>query len=208
MTVQRRPHIEDAFMLDVAKVMAAVAMHSGFLILGEHPLIGRSAASRCIVHFRLQLAQARGTLTLSYYATVYGKPALVNDTIQMEATTPNYGGRRWWFRCALTRKRAAKLYLFPNNLRFCHRTGIEPGPTYLSQRVSGMDKVYRRMAALRQSLPGQGTIRDPLRRPPGMHLSTYLRHLRRDRAIWNSPQNTLLAWFGSYDPGNEPSEIC
>ena len=46
-------------------------------------------------------------------------------------TTPNYGGRRWWFICPLSRddggppRRVAKLYLPPGEKYFGSREGYE-----------------------------------------------------------------------------------
>lgn len=114
-------------------------------------------------------------------------------TITLNATRPHYGGVPWWFRCGVTGKRAHKLYLFPGQMRFCHRTGLDLNPIYLSQRVTGMDKVLRRLWSLRQSVPSQGSILEPLKRPPRMHLRTYVKLLRRDAAIWSSPNNPLPA---------------
>lgn len=80
---------------DITKIMGAAAVGSESLTLGEETLIGRSSADRCLVGFRLQLAQTCGTLTLMYSTYVDGVHAFLDDVIQMEATTPNYGERRW-----------------------------------------------------------------------------------------------------------------
>jgi hypothetical protein len=193
-----RPHIEDAYLLSVSDLLAAHARGSWSVPLRfPQPAGGQEAV------FTLRLGEAGGLVDLTYAAGHQGQLTPESDTIALEATRPNYGGIRWWFRCSITGKRASKLYLFPGQRRFCHRTGIDPNPTYLSQRVAGMDKVLRRMYALRQSIPGQsGSTLDTLKLPPGMHLKTYVKLLRRDAAIWNSRDNKLLALLNSLPQGD------
>jgi hypothetical protein len=152
-------------------------------------------ATSWLAQFWLRLGDKTGEVDLTYEVQINGIWEVLDDTIQLEATCPSYGGRRWWFRCPVTGRRAAKLYLFPEQRRFCHRTGIDPAPTYQSQRVSGAHRVYCRLYNLRQRLPDQGSILETLRRPRGMHVKTYFRLLQRDAEIWNSPQNTLVKWF-------------
>jgi hypothetical protein len=187
---ERCPCVEDAYVLSVADLLAA------------HRRGARSVASNALqpaagqqVAFKLRLGATEGVVDLTYAVVVDGMLTRESDAVRLEATHPHYGGTRWWFRCRFTGRRASQLHLFPGQRRFCHRTGIEPNPTYLSQRVSGMDKIYRRLYALRQSLPGQGSILETLKRPRGMHLTTYLRLLQRDEDIWNSPQNRLLRYL-------------
>jgi hypothetical protein len=48
-------------------------------------------------------------MRLSY--CVNGEPQ--DQRITLEATRPNYGGRRWWFHCPATGDRVAKLHLPP-----------------------------------------------------------------------------------------------
>ena len=187
-----RPHIEDAHVLCVTELLAAHAAGKWSVTAKRTSLPWSVVGSQEVV-FKLGLGEAEGTVALTYAAGVLGQEGYATDTIALEATRPHYGGVRWWFRCGVTGKRASKLYLFPGQQRFCHRTGLDLTPTYLSQRVSGMQKVLRRLWFLRQSIPGQGSLREGLKRPPRMHLKTYLKLLRREAAIWNSPDNTLPA---------------
>jgi hypothetical protein len=159
----------------------------------KRPTLPWSVGGAQDVVFKLRLGSSEGVVDLTYAAGPLGQEGYAIDTIILEATRPHYGGMRWWFRCGITGKRASKLYLFPGQRQFCHRTGLDLHPTYLSQRVSGMDKVCRRLWSLRQSVPGQGSILEGLKRPPRMHLKTYVRLLMRDAEIRRSPDNTLPA---------------
>jgi len=125
-----------------------------------------------------------------------------SDSITLEATCPHYGGLRWWFRCGITGRRASKLYLFPGQRRFCHRMGLGTAPTYLSQRVSGLERMGLRRWSLRQSISGQGTILEQLKRPSHMHRLTFCKLLVRDAAIWNSPDNELLPFLRAFGVAN------
>jgi hypothetical protein len=185
-----RPHIEDAQVFSVSALLRAQRSGRHSLHLDISP-----PATSWLAQFWLRLGDKTGEVDLTYEVQINGIWEVLDDTIQLEATCPSYGGRRWWFRCPVTGRRAAKLYLFPEQRRFCHRTGIDPAPTYQSQRVSGAHRVYCRLYNLRQRLPDQGSILETLRRPRGMHVKTYFRLLQRDAEIWNSPQNTLVKWF-------------
>lgn len=186
------PHIEDAYVLGVTELLAAHAAGK-WSVPTKRPSLPWAAGEEQEVVFRLRLGELSGAVDLTYAAGAIGQEGYATDTIALETTRPHYGGVRWWFRCGVTGKRASKLHLFPGQQRFCHRTGLDLNPTYLSQRVSGVEKVLRRLWFLRQSIPGQGSLREGLKRPPRMHLKTYVKLLGREAAIWNSPDNTLPA---------------
>ena len=68
-------------------------------------------------------------------------------------TEPQYGGRRWWFVCPLTRDRVAKLYLPPGQNRFASRRAY--GLAYSSSRKSRsksktLDALLRYTAKMRE----------------------------------------------------------
>ena len=60
------------------------------------------------------LGQASGRVRLRYTTTRYDGEKRDSDYwIQLETTAQPFGGRRWWFVCPRTGRRATKLYL-PN----------------------------------------------------------------------------------------------
>jgi len=71
----------------------------------------------------------------------------VNDEPQdyrvtLEMTQPNYGGRRWWFRCPATGWRVAKLHLPPGGQIFASRRAY--GLAYQSQCERAYDRALTR----------------------------------------------------------------
>jgi hypothetical protein len=86
-------------------------------------------------------------LRLHYRAN--GEP--VDYKVQLEASTPHYGGLRWWFICPLGHhdeppRRVAKLYLPPGGKYFGSRGGY--GLTHTSCQESGKGRgLYRLLAS-------------------------------------------------------------
>lgn len=185
------PHIEGAYVLRIADLLAAHAAGRWSVPLRKPPLPWPAGGAEQEATFKLSVYGTTGSVELTYAVGVSGQLEPASDSIALVATRPHYGGIRWWFRCGITGRRASKLYLFPEQPCFCHRTGFDLKPTYLSQRVSGMDKVCRRLWALRRSIPCQGSILEPLKRPPRMHLKTYLKLLQRDAAVWEPMSNAV-----------------
>lgn len=69
----------------------------------------------------------------------------VSQTITLEMSTPQFGGKRWWFVCPLTGARVRALYLPPAaklwGSRHAHKL------TYQSQRESGQGRALLRLLA-------------------------------------------------------------
>jgi hypothetical protein len=83
----------------------------------------------------------RGSLRLRY--TAGGKD--IDLWIWLTTTVPNYGGRRWWFRCPVLNIRADKLYLPRGGDRFASRKAWDL--SYRSCQQSHKDeRFYRRLA--------------------------------------------------------------
>jgi hypothetical protein len=100
-------------------------------------LILPAPRTRRAAHF---LKEHSGTWTwpkygysFSYTFTPAGHSACLKlwgrQAIELEATSPNYGGVRWWYLCPRCTRRASRLYL-PNRERFflcriCHDLSYE-----------------------------------------------------------------------------------
>jgi hypothetical protein len=52
---------------------------------------------------------------------------IVRDRIRLLWTAPTYGGRRWWFQCPRTGRRATKLFLPNGGQHFWSRAGYGLG---------------------------------------------------------------------------------
>ena len=84
------------------------------------------------------------TVRLQYGGKSCGTPGLMTEAITTVATHPNFGGRRWWFKCGGCGRRARKLFLVTYRggfrCRQCHRL------TYRScQESHSMDGFAQRL---------------------------------------------------------------
>jgi hypothetical protein len=70
---------------------------------------------------------------------------MVRDRVPLTWTAPPYGGRRWWFLCPRTGRRATKLFLPNGGQHFWSRAGYGLG--YACQREGSFDRLQRRADA-------------------------------------------------------------
>ena len=101
----------------------------------------------------------------------------VRQTIDLDYTEPNYGGKRWWLVCPYQGTRANKLYLPSGGSKFASRQAYRLG--YRSQRLTPADQTFERLFRLQRKLgspEGWGGI---LLRPKGMWRRTYDRHFEQ-----------------------------
>lgn len=101
----------------------------------------------------------------------------VRQTVRLTWTRPHYGGRRWWFTCPYSGRRAGKLYLPPWGDRFAGRAAWRLG--YQSQRVEHSQRPFDAMFRLQKKLGCNEGYDGGLFRPKGMHRRTFERHLDR-----------------------------
>lgn len=112
---------------------------------------------------------------------------VVTNAVAMEATSPNFGGRRWWFDCPKTGRRSLKLYLPPGEASFACRKFYRLA--YTSQRQSVFERALRRARKTRQKLGQRPSLLDPFPpKPPRIWWKTYSRML----ANANRDQRLLL----------------
>ena len=89
--------------------------------------------------------------------------------IGLETTQPNYGGKRLWFICPLTYKRAGVLFSPSGSKWFASRHAYNL--KYQSQSRSPHDRAIDRMWKLKNKLGGN----EYWRKPKGMHWKTFQR---------------------------------
>ncbi len=98
--------------------------------------------------------------------------------IVLESTRPNYGGRRWWFRCPVTGRRVAKLHSPPGGDIFASRRAF--GLAYRSQSERASERALTRTQDIRIKLGGDPSLAAPFPdKPQGMWWRTYWR-LRKE----------------------------
>jgi hypothetical protein len=94
--------------------------------------------------------------------------------IRVERSLSSLGLVRFWFRCPLSDRRVAKLYLPPGGGVFASREAH--GLAYRSQRLSPIDRAGERVRRIHKRLGGKGAVmRSFPERPRGMHERTYAR---------------------------------
>jgi hypothetical protein len=97
--------------------------------------------------------------------------------IQLETTPQPFGGRRWWFVCPRTGRRAAKLYLPNGAFTFASRQAY--GLAYACQREPAHERALRRAFKLRGKLGAEGGVGDYIPKPKWMRWRTFERALAK-----------------------------
>ncbi len=111
-------------------------------------------------------------LRLHYtHTTYYDESSEMDYKIRLVTTSPNYGGKRLWFECPLTSRRAAVLYSPPGNKWFASRHAFRRCK-YRSQGRSAKDRALDKMWKMKGRLDDDG---DFYLKPKGMHWKTFYR---------------------------------
>lgn len=99
--------------------------------------------------------------------------------VGITTTKCNYGGKRYWFICPKCSKRVG--VLFCNGYYVCrHCIGVN----YQTQLMQPIDKLFHKVAAIRQRLKWQhGIVNGHGERPKGMHKTTFNRLIAEHDAI-------------------------
>lgn len=177
-----RPHIESALAIDIWRMDKLGALDNGARGSWCWSRGDERVAEVGYVTWR---GHDSGTLTLSYTQTNRGGDrASIVCELRLSSIPLHLGGRRWYGHCPYTGRRARKLYKFRGVDQFCHRTAIRPAPTYLIQRLSGVDRIQAQRWALRRKLGDNvsGLLDGPLR-PKWMRWRTFQTYAERDEEL-------------------------
>ena len=179
-----RPHIESALCLNLQTLFKRSAIWPGCDVSSGWQWTDDDGEKVASIGYHARLGTDEGEITLSY---TYGSGDARKE-IECHAwlvTRPcHYGGRRWYFVCPYTGRRALKLYKWPGIEKFCHRDAIRPRPTYASQRESGGNRVMAQRWALRRKLGDDlsDLLGDPVK-PKWMRWRTFNRYAERDAEL-------------------------
>jgi hypothetical protein len=111
------------------------------------------------ISYEAHLGQDAGRVRLKYTSTQWNGERRESDYwIQIETTPQPFGGRRWWFVCPRTGRKAAKLYLPNGASTFASRQAYRLA--YRSQRETPYDRALRRAFKLRGKLGADGGVGD------------------------------------------------
>lgn len=151
----------------------------------------------------LRLDHWRGEARLQFDVDHWSRPTGPQDqTVQMETTPCQFGGRRWWWLCPATWQRCLTLYLPNGGTRFLSRGPGAYRLAYASQNGSAMDRSHARLARLREKMGGDYAYADdpPPCRPKWMRRRTYARlvaeweaQMERHDEIWMEGAERILA---------------
>ncbi len=105
----------------------------------------------------------------------------MQQPVRLTWTPCHFGGRRPWFVCPHCGRRVGIIYAADSGSFLCRQCC---GLAYASQRESPLERLRRRVKALRRRLRGSEGVFTPFpERPNGMHHQTYSRLLLRGYAL-------------------------
>jgi hypothetical protein len=194
-----RATTEDGLTLDLPQLS-----RDGFFRLGcagrgsfmwTNPRTGERVGS---IGYKAHLGDESGRIRLVYATTRQdGKRREFDYWIALTTTPQPFGGRRWWFVCPRTGRRALKLYLPDGALTFASRQGHRLA--YRSQRETKWNRALRRAFKLRGSLGAGGGIGSYVPKPKWMRLRTYDRKLEEVSAAEAVVHREMLAYVHKLD---------
>jgi hypothetical protein len=134
------------------------------------------------MRYSATLHSDRGHLRLMYRSTFPDGSTHDSDyALPLETTAQKLGGRRWWFVCPKSGRRAWKLYLPAGATMFASRSAYRLA--YPCQREHPRDRSLRRAFKERRRLGSDLGIGDYILKPKWMRLKTYDRLLNR---VWEA----------------------
>jgi hypothetical protein len=138
---ERQTAAEECFVLSMSTLRACGPLASGVWRKGSF------ICSDLAVNFELNTFGAdTGAVWLQY---ILGNRK-VHQCISLTASIPNFGGRRWWFRCPMMELRVSKLYLPPGEVTFGSRRAYKL--TYRSCQESGRhERFLQRLSRMREA---------------------------------------------------------
>jgi hypothetical protein len=170
-----RPTIESGLTLDINRLL-----RKGDMVPGKH-------VSGALIWSNVRTGEQEQIASIGYEASlvnpetawarlhysVNGQPA--DYRVRLTSTSCHYGGRRWWWKCPRSGRRASKLYLPPGGTVFAARHVYRLA--YQSQRLAALDRSHDRQRRLYRKLGANYDYFDRCTppRPNGMHRSTYQR---------------------------------
>jgi len=168
------PVVEDGITLDINQLIKHRSFRPGWHVGGtltwsntSRQLVASIGYEANLLH--PQMASARLCYTINSVPKDY--------RVWLEATPCSFGGRRWWWTCPLSGRRAVKLHLPPGTTVFAHRSAYRL--THQSQRDEPIQRSHTRQRRLYRRLGATydhyGQLPPP--RPKGMHRATYERIL-------------------------------
>lgn len=176
-----RPIVEDALALDLAVLLRKKLISTGSTVASSlHWRNTRTGAETASIGYRCTMTAEAGIFSAEYTVTRFGERTQVSLSIGLVSTPQPFGGRRWWWICPVTGRRATKLFKPSGGDRFASRYAWRLA--YRSQRETPFDRACSRAWGLRDRLGITDGIGDWLFKPKGMHQARWARELARIEA--------------------------
>lgn len=159
------------------------SMRCGMMVYGQY-YGWYGFGQKCGIGYDIELDEDSPFIRL-YTSSGYEK------TIQLVASTPHFGGVRWWFICPVTGKRCATLYSSPIQLNFASRQAH--GILYSSQLERPPSRLIRRFHNTKDrfEVPEGFSCCPKLK---GMHQST---HDKRNRILAELNRRVVVDFYKS-----------
>ena len=152
-----RPTVEDGLTLDLGRLLrhrhVIPGRHVSGSLIWTNTRTGEHVGS---IGYEAHLSDPRDSWMRLHYTTTswrHDSKVASDFRVHLTTTTPRSGGRRWWFICPLTGRRAAKLHLPNGATRFACRQAYHLA--YQSQCESGIDRTHARQARLCRKLEAE-----------------------------------------------------
>ncbi len=191
-----RPTTEDGLAMSLSKLFRDRLFRPGCAWGGSLVWTNATTGERVgSIGYEANLGQESGRVRLRYTTTRWDGERRESDYwISLTTTSQPFGGRRWWFVCPRTGRRAAKLYLPSGAFTFAARQAYKLA--YRGLREAPHDRALRRAFKLRGKLGADGGIGDYVPKPKWMRWRTYDRKLEEIFATEEVVDAHLSAFVG------------
>jgi len=194
-----RPTTEDGLTLSLSKLLRDRLFRPGGAWAGSIVWTNTTTGERVgSIGYEAHLGLESGRVRLYYTTTRWDGERRESDYwIQLVTTPQPFGGRRWWFVCPRTGRRAAKLYLPNGAFAFAARQAYRLA--YQCQREMAHDRALRRAFKFRRKLGSNEGIGDYIPKPKWMRWPTYERKLEEVAAAEEVVDAHLLGFVLKLD---------
>ena len=136
--------VESGVVLDLCRLIRAGSVVPGFYRGGGLTWTRTGTGERVAsIGYAADITEPHAAvIRLTYTITRQGRAVEKDYQVWLTATQPHFGGRRWWFLCPVSGRRAGKLYLPPGGDVFASRAVYRLA--YQSQRVSRIERTHGR----------------------------------------------------------------
>lgn len=167
----QRVLIEACRVIDIGRLRAAGLLQAGrWVARVEWPCGLAVEVAGCIGpragHLQIRIAQL---------GTYDANPRFAEQHVDLEAVPQPFGGIAWRFACPRTGELCRRLLAPPGTARFASRGAWGRAVVYASKRRDPLAQAIARAHALRSRLDAEADIGGRIRRPRGMHRTTFAR---------------------------------